>query len=82
MFYLAQLGNKKEMPPLITAHGRQAQADLYEFEASLLNRVNYRTARDTEKNKTKTKILLIWTNAYLGDTIQKQPYKDETQNLQ
>jgi hypothetical protein len=44
--------------PLIPALGRQRQADLCEFEASLVYRVSFRTARATQKNlvlKNKTK---------------------------
>ena len=36
--------------PLIPALGRQSQADLYEFEASLIYRVSSKTARDTQRN--------------------------------
>ena len=46
--------------PLILALGRQRQADLCEFEASLGYRVSFRTARATQrnpvlKNKSKNK---------------------------
>jgi hypothetical protein len=44
--------------PLISALGKERQADLCEFEASLVCRVSSRTARVTERNtvsKTKTK---------------------------
>jgi hypothetical protein len=36
--------------PLIPVLGRQRQADLYEFEASLVYRVSSRTARGTQRN--------------------------------
>jgi hypothetical protein len=36
--------------PLILALRRQRQADLFEFEASLVYRVSYRTARATQRN--------------------------------
>ena len=36
--------------PLIPALGRPRQADLCEFEASLVYRVSSRTARDTQRN--------------------------------
>jgi hypothetical protein len=36
--------------PLIPALGRQRQADLCEFEASLVYRVSSRTARDIQRN--------------------------------
>ena len=36
--------------PLIPAPGRQRQADLCEFEASLAYRVSFRTARATQGN--------------------------------
>jgi hypothetical protein len=43
---------------LIPAHGRQRQADLYEFETSLVYKVSYRTTRATHREtfswKTKT----------------------------
>lgn len=36
--------------PLISALGRQEQADLYEMEASLVYKVSSRIARDTKSN--------------------------------
>ena len=36
--------------PLIPALGRKRQADLCEFEASLVYRVSFRTVRDTQRN--------------------------------
>jgi hypothetical protein len=36
--------------PLTLAFGRQKQIDVYEFEVSLVYRVNSRPARDREKN--------------------------------
>jgi hypothetical protein len=41
--------------PLIPALGRQRQVDLCEFEASLLYKVSYRTARATQKNQKERK---------------------------
>jgi hypothetical protein len=44
--------------PLISALGRQRQVDLCEFKASLVYRMNSRTARATQRNpvsKNKTK---------------------------
>ena len=51
--------------PLILALGRQRQADLYEFETSLVYKASSRIARATQrnsvsKNKTKTKPDLIF----------------------
>ena len=36
--------------PLIPAPGRQRQADLYKFKASLVHRASSSTARDTQRN--------------------------------
>jgi hypothetical protein len=48
--------------PLILALGRQKQADLCEFEASLVCTVSSRTAKATERNHvSKNKIKLTQT---------------------
>ena len=44
-----------EVHTLIPAHRRQRQVSLCEFEASLVYRANYRTARVKKKNLLKTK---------------------------
>jgi hypothetical protein len=41
--------------PLIPVLKRQRQADLCEFKASLVYRVNFRTARATQRNPVSTK---------------------------
>ena len=41
--------------PLFPALGRQRQADLSEFKASLFYRVSSRTARDTQRNSVSEK---------------------------
>jgi hypothetical protein len=41
--------------PLIPALRRQGQADLCEFEASLVYRVSFRTARATQRNPVLNK---------------------------
>lgn len=41
---------------LIPAFGRQKQADVFEFEASLFYRASYRTAMATQKKKSVSKI--------------------------
>ena len=41
--------------PLISAFRRQRQADLCEFEASLVYRASSRTARDTQRNPASKK---------------------------
>ena len=40
---------------LISTIGRQRQADIYEFEDSLLYSVNCRTAKDTQRNRVSKK---------------------------
>jgi hypothetical protein len=46
--------------PLISAFERQKQADLCEFKANLIYRVNSRTARATQRNPvSKNKIKRI-----------------------
>ena len=47
--------------PLISALGRQSQADLCEFKASVIYRVNFRTGKDIQrkpvsKNQKEKKI--------------------------
>ena len=41
--------------PLIPALGRQRQANLYEFKANLVYRVNSRTTRVTQRNPSSKK---------------------------
>ena len=41
--------------PIIPALGRQRQADLYDFKASLVYRASSRTARDTQRNPVSNK---------------------------
>lgn len=59
--------------PIILTLGRQRQVDLPEFEASLVYRASYRTAKGTERNCLKK--LSKQTNKQANNKIFKKKFK-------
>ena len=67
--------------PLIPALRRWRQADLCEFEASLVYRVRSRTARATEKNQFQKKKKCGWGEEREGEGERGKENGNDTQKL-